>query len=423
MDHTPARAMIATTTWTIAYRLHKPRRCDRAAASNLELTLAAVCVVMLATAMPALASVRALPGPQEAPIERSTLHPSSPKVSAPDDSSQEKMLQKLRQVAQRANAGLTSKERAPSVRIAGVSGDIKPPDAAWLLGLLALHGLAMPADLPQAQQWFERAQMLGHPLAPAGLAWCQISGCVTAPNPAAALHWIALVRRVDLGLAKYLEWHASMALAPLTEPRPQTPDRYPGSLAPPPSSADLQKLLTQAVRAGSAQARNEWALELLASGDLEEALAQFQAASAHSEAAAANASLLASRIKSSSTVHARSARYSAADWYAEARRYHRGDGVPANYTEAVRLYQIAASSGDPQARKMLELIFSHPAPDGSVDIAWMQQLAVIEVGPSGFIQAATATKAPSGWQRDPSPLYEWVPPQWRQTTLSTTSPR
>ena len=40
-------------------------------------------------------------------------------------------------------------------------GDLAPADAAWLLGLLALHGLAMPADPAQAQHWFERAQMLG----------------------------------------------------------------------------------------------------------------------------------------------------------------------------------------------------------------------------------------------------------------------
>eukprot|EP01034_Spumella_vulgaris_P046767 gene46767-58317_t len=235
-----------------------------------------------------------------------------------------------------------------------------PADAAWLLGLLALHGLAMPADPPQAQHWFERAQMLGHPLAPAGLAWCRRSGSVAAPNPVAAMHWIALVRRTEPGLAKYLQWHAAKALAPMDEPRAAAPARDAGALAPPPSSPTLLKLLTEASRAGNAQARNELGLEYLAAGDFEKALAQFQSASTRSEAAAANASLLTSRIQSGPAGGARSARYSAADWYIEARRYHQGDGVPANYTEAVRLYQIAASSGDPQARRMLALIFSRP---------------------------------------------------------------
>lgn len=55
--------------------------------------------------------------------------------------------------------------------------------AAWQLGLLTLHGVGMAPDPAQARHWFERAQALGHPLAPAGLAWCEISGCVTSPNP------------------------------------------------------------------------------------------------------------------------------------------------------------------------------------------------------------------------------------------------
>ena len=97
----------------------------------------------------------------------------------------------------------------------------------------------------------------------------------------------------------------------------------------------------------------------------------------------------------------------------QARKYHRGDGVPSNYAEAIRLYQIAASSGSAQARKMLELIFSRPAPGGEVDIAWMQQLAALEVSASGASSGATAPWASYGWQRDPSPLYALVPPEWR----------
>lgn len=131
-----------------------------------------------------------------------------------------------------------------------------------------------------------------------------------------------------------------------------------------------------------------------------------------SEAAAANAGLLASRIQSSPVGRARPARYSPADWFAQAQRYHQGDGVPANYTEAVRLYQIAASGGDPQARKMLELIFSRPLQGGAIDIAWMQQLANIPIGNS-ITPSSVRSLAPHGWQRDPSPLYALVPSQWR----------
>lgn len=377
--------------------------------------LAAVGTAFLGLALPALGSVHALPSPAEAPIERSSLHAASPRAPGPDHPDREKKLQTLRRTAQGDGAAMR-KQRPSAVR---VTSDMTPADAAWLLGLLALHGLAMPADPPQAQHWFERAQMLGHPLAPAGLAWCQLSGCVAAPNPVAAMHWIALVRRTEPGLAKYLQWHAAKALAPMNEPSAAAPARDASALAPPPSSPTLLKLLTEASRAGNAQARNELGLEYLAAGDFEKALAQFQSASTRSEAAAANASLLTSRIQSGPAGGARSARYSAADWYIEARRYHQGDGVPANYTEAVRLYQIAASSGDPQARRMLALIFSRPAPDGTVDVTWMQQLAAIDMGPGGGLPAGTARAvAPQGWQRDPSPLYEWVPAEWRTSATA-----
>jgi TPR repeat protein len=301
--------------------------------------------------------------------------------------------------------------------------DPNPRDAAWLLGLLSLHGLAMPADPAQAQHWFERAQLLGHPLAPAGMAWCQISGCVTSPNPATAMHWIALLRRTEPVLAKYLEWHAAKALAPLAEPGAPGPAlREPGAAArrlPPPSPpGGLARLLAEAGRAGSSQAQNELGLEYLASGNLEQALVQFQAAAARSEAAAANASLLASRMDRNTKARSHMPRHSAGDGYQEARRYHLGDGVPANYTEAIRLYQIAAARGDPRSRRMLELIFSRPAPGGAIDIAWMQQLASIGMA-TEVHQGNITPMGPSGWRRDPSPLYALVPDEWHTPYRTT----
>lgn len=55
----------------------------------------------------------------------------------------------------------------------------------------------------------------------------------------------------------------------------------------------------------------------------------------------------------------------------QAQRYHRLDQQPANFVKAIRLYRLAQNQGSEQARKMLELIFSRPDPDGSVDVAWM----------------------------------------------------
>jgi TPR repeat protein len=368
-------------------------------------------LLLAAAATPAQASVRALPTPGDSDIERSTVNAASPRAQGPDNPLQEQMLQKLRSAAQR-EAAPSRKPRTGPGAAPRTSADLAPADAAWLLGLLSLHGLAMPADPPQAQHWFERAQMLGHPLAPAGLAWCQISGCVSAPNPSTAMHWIALVSRTDPGLAKYLEWHAAKALAPLADPTAASarPDAAPSQGVA--AGQHLQKLLADAARAGNAQAGNELGLEWLAKGELDKALGQFQSVAERSEAAAANAGLLASRIRSGPAGRTRPARYSPADWFAQAQRYHQGDGVPANYTEAVRLYQIAASGGDPQARKMLELIFSRPLQGGGIDIAWMQQLANIPMG-SSITPGAAKSFAPHGWQRDPSPLYALVPLQWR----------
>lgn len=393
-----------------------PRRIlpDRARA-GWELVRPALVVMALVTShMPTQAAVWASPPAAEAPVDRSSLQSGSPHMATSEDSEREKLVEALRDIAQSDNR-VPGKSRPLKAR---PGSTMAPADAAWLLGLLALHGLAMPADPPQAQLWFERAQMLGHPMAAAGLAWCQLAGCVNAPNPAIAMHWIARVRRTDVGLAKLLEWHAARALAPLPKLGQPSPDRSRGNdgLAPAPNNTAFTRLLMEASRAGNAQAGNELGLEYVAQGQLNEALAQFQASAPRSEAAAANADLLASRIHSSSTKRPKSARYSAADWFAEARRYHIGDGVPANYAEAVRLYQIAASASHPDAKRMLSLIFSRPAPDGTIDIAWMQQLATIETGASGVPQGAGVV-VPKGWQRDPSPLYDWVPLEWRSAAV------
>ncbi len=362
------------------------------------------CAACMVSSGFAQAGVRELPAPPRVDIERSTLNAASPQVLGPANPAREKMLQTLRATAQGDRPLRTQRPSARS------STDIRPADAAWLLGLLSLHGLAVQPDPQQAQHWFERAQMLGHPLAPAGIAWCQISGCVTSPNPAAALHWVALLQRTDPGLARYLEWHAAKAMAPLADPPPQpiAPDQGAVQAAQP-----LRHLLVAAAGAGNPQALNELGLEDLAAGHIEPALGWFRAAAPRSAAAAANVRLLESRVQSSANAARPLARQSANDWFLQARKYHRGDGVPSNYAEAIRLYQIAASSGSAQARKMLGLIFSRPAPGGEVDIAWMQQLAALEVSASGASSGATAPWASYGWQRDPSPLYALVPPEWR----------
>ena len=101
------------------------------------------------------------------------------------------------------------------------------------------------------------------------------------------------------------------------------------------------------------------------------------------------------------------------EWFTQALRYHRGDGVPSNYTEALRLYQVAAANGSKPAQRMLERIYSRPAADGSVDIAWMQQLANLDVTREGAVLPTLSAPSPQLFVRDPTPLYDMIPPPWR----------
>ena len=153
-------------------------------------------------------------------------------------------------------------------------------------------------------------------------------------------------------------------------------------------------------------------LESVSAHRLTEALTQFRAAAAaHSPTAAANARLLASRLQvSTQTLQPQQ---SANQRFAQALRYHRGDGVPANYTEALRLYQVAAATGSKPAQQMLERIYSRPSADGAVDIGWMQQLANLDITREGAVLSTLQAPSAQLFVRDPTPLYDLIPPQWR----------
>lgn len=98
--------------------------------------------------------------------------------------------------------------------------------------------------------------------------------------------------------------------------------------------------------------------------------------------------------------------------YEKALRFHRGLGVPANYTEAIRLYRSAESAGNPTAKRMLALIFARPLIGGMPDLDWMRQLAWADVS------GAAPTSSPMGYdqllRRELTPLVDMLPKQWRQ---------
>ena len=285
-------------------------------------------------------------------------------------------------------------------------GNAAQARAAWVLGLLYLHGIGVPASAAEADNWFARAFSLGETQAAAGLAWCQIDGCSGPPNPAGARRWLLALRAVNPQRALYLQWLMEARMAPLSLASPGSPgSAQPGALA-------SRQMLARAAAAGDLQARMELGLALAEANRAAEAIEQFRAAAALSPAAASNAALLSEQLQQTRSGLQREAATPASQTLGRAQRNHRGEGQSANYVEAIRLYRLAQSQGSAEARKMLELIFSRPGPDGEVDVQWMQQLAYLNVSSN-----SVTLESPAGrhvLRREPTALSDLLPPPWRQ---------
>lgn len=280
-------------------------------------------------------------------------------------------------------------------------------EAAWLLGLIELHGAGTGVDTAQAQQWFELARDMGHAWAAAGLAWCEIDGCQKVPNPSRARPWLPVLETVNRPRAQYLAWLIESRLAPLQAARPASGS--PSS----PSAGAADHLLAEAAQAGDVHALIESGLQQVARENLNDALVYFDLAAPRSAVAATNAALVRERIQSLQEAGSASP-MSATSLLAAAQRSHRGEGQPANYTEAIRLYQLARNRGSIEAQKMLALIYSRPDANGQLDIGWMQQLAYLDL--SGERARAIPSTTRSGLQREPTPLIDQLPLAWRERT-------
>lgn len=321
-----------------------------------------------------------------------------------------------------------------STRGKAVSAPSQQASASWLMGLLALHGICMPVNYAQAENWFLRASDLGEPLANAGMAWCAIEGCKLDANPASAAVWIDRLATTKPAKAQYLRWLLQSRLAPV-------PRILPKGSAVASDSAGQDAWLLSAARGGEVNAKLELGLIAVANNKLQEALPYFRDAARSSIAAKTNAELTAQRIKLATPVSGPLAgsnpplikepnsRLSSPnnsqitgptsgkslnkdELFAQAQKYHKGEGVPTNYAQAIALYQQAKDKGSVPAQKMLALIFSRPTSDGQLDIAWMQQVAHIEVGnqPTG---PGGDTLSPH-LRREPTPLFDLIPSTWRR---------
>ena len=138
-------------------------------------------------------------------------------------------------------------------------------------------------------------------------------------------------------------------------------------------------LLTDAAQAGDVLAQNTLGTELEKEGNIMQASHWYRlAASGGSQAAGMNINRLANkdRFAQRTEINALRAKGSAQSLYELALRYHKGEGVAANFSEAIRLYRKAADLGSLQAKSILALIMSKPGQKGEqVNAEWMQSLA------------------------------------------------
>jgi TPR repeat protein len=147
--------------------------------------------------------------------------------------------------------------------------------------------------------------------------------------------------------------------------------------------AEARRLLTLAAQAGDYVAQNALGIEYELDGDVRNARIWYTAAVAGgSTVAQGNFVRLENATRSGKRAQFDRLRDGVADGdpslvYELAVRYHKGDGVPRDLNEALRLYRQAAGLGHRGAEEILSLILSKPATETgqSFSPAWM-----IEVG-------------------------------------------
>lgn len=278
--------------------------------------------------------------------------------------------------------------------------------AAWVLGLIYLHGAGVRRDTVLAQRWFEQAaRFRREPWAYAGLAWCYLDGCTGPPDPSAAARAIEQLRPRHPARADFLQWVLVTRQTPLQVAKPgMNQDQV--------LELPNRQLLEKAAAAGDMHANIELGMDAVTNERFEQAEQYFRRAGVQSQAAQQNLQQLAARGSSPIQVQQKPPlAASAAEALTTARKYHRGEGVPSNFTEAIRFYRLADQRGSVEARRMLALIYSRPTPGGGIDPGWMQQLANVDVGTT--IPTVGVLGTTHLLHREPTPLYDLMPVFWR----------
>ena len=235
-------------------------------------------------------------------------------------------------------------------------------------GLRAYLGGDTPPDYDRAARAFKAAADAGDTRGAMAFAYLQMMGLGVARDLPAARAKLQQASATGIVRADYL-----LSLLESMDKRPQSPQR-------------AAMLRESAARRGDAVAENAMGVHYQLQGERVTAELWYQRAADHGSRSAVQnlANLARSEVVkeqvASTTRAAETGQADADALFVLAQRHHRGDGVPLDYAQALRLYRAAAAKGSEAAQQMLGLIQSRPSPDGQIDPVWMQELATANVG-------------------------------------------
>jgi len=268
-------------------------------------------------------------------------------------------------------------------------------------GLRAYLGSDTPPDYDRAARAFKAAADAGDARGTMAFAYLQMMGLGVARDLPAARAKLQQASAAGIVRADYL-----LSLLESMDKRPQSPQ----------CAAMLRE---SAARRGDAVAENAMGVHYQLQGERVTAELWYQRAADHGSRSAVQnlANLARSEVVkeqvASTTRAAETGQADADALFVLAQRHHRGDGVPLDYAQALRLYRAAAAKGSEAARQMLGLIQSRPNPDGQIDPVWMQELATANVGAANRKPEAPAALTVAVPKNDDplSGLTDGVPPK------------
>jgi len=383
------------------------------------LTTYAQLVAVPAEAMPSQDPLFPVVPPGPDPLERQPRR-NAIRIAPAEDPRWQKDLERLSTFA----AGGQILKEPPGSR--HMSFPAQRAEAAWLMGLLRLHGLPNGGDAGEAHQWFERAQASGSRIAEAGLAWCAIDGCGQPPSRTEAERWLTRLDGSSPALAQYLRWLMITRTHAASETGASASTSTPDNTDP-----EARAHLLRAARQGDINALIALGMREAEAGQFAEARMRFRQAASRSAAAASNVRIMNERLgdtPASASAGGPSGSGPAPprvepmhEVFAQAQRFHRGQGTPVNFSEAIRLYRLAAQQGHAEAQRMLALIFSRVTPNGQLDVNWMQQLAYVDTTrPQSSFGSPVVTPQ---LQQEPTPLFHLLPADWRDAVLQFRQPK